>query len=147
MPLAFGAHVGPAVVPSEHIVVTLAGAGPGQPMAHGSAVIDTHAQTEGELSNRSVDVHSTVSTHEQRPMQSAPPWAGSQPSLGSSTHLPPPGHAFPAKPPHDTPSPTHLPAAKWVPAAHFTVAHGSVGGGLHAHVGQPLASGTLPYSQ
>jgi hypothetical protein len=84
---------------------------------------------------------------EQIPEQSAPPAAGSQLSLGLSTHLPMPGHGVPANPPHETPSETHLPASQWVPPAHFTVAQGSVGGGLHWQVGHPLASGTFPYWQ
>jgi len=148
VPLAFGAQVGPAVVPSEHIVVTLAGAGAGHfSVGQAEGVIGTHAQTDGELSNLWVDVQRTVSTQEQMPPQSAPPWAGSQLSLGSSTHFPPPGHALPAMPPHETAFDTHLPASQCVPAAHFTVAHRSVGGGLHLQVGQPLASSTLPYSQ
>src|SRR3954465_12134218 len=93
-------------------------------------VAGTQAQTDGELSNLLFVVHTTFWMHEQMPPQSAPPLAGSQMSLGSSTHLPMPGQALPVMPPHDGPSATHLPASQWVPDAHFTVAHGSVGGGL-----------------
>src|SRR5206468_10437566 len=107
----------------------------------------THAQTEGELSNRLSAVQKTFCTQEQMPGQSAPPAVGSQVSLGSSTHLPNPGHALPANPPQDTASGAHLPASQCVPAAHFTVAQGSLGGGLHLQVSQPFASLTLPYSQ
>jgi len=148
MPLAFGAHVGPAVEPSEQIIVGLAGAGAGHfSFGQGEGVIGTQAHTDGELSNLWVDTQSAVSRQEQMPPQSAPPWAGSQLSLGSSTHFPPPGHALPAMPPHETLSATHLPESQCVPAAHFTVAHRSAGAGLHRQVGQPLASKTLPYSQ
>ena len=110
-------------------------------------LLGTQAQTAGELSNLLSVVQSTFCTHEQMPPQSAPPLAGSQLSLGSSTHLPDPGHGIPAMPPQETPFETHLPASQCVPEAHFTVAHGSVGGGLHAQVGQPFASGTFPYWQ
>jgi hypothetical protein len=147
-PFAFGAHTGPAVVPSAQIMVGVAGAGVGHfSMGHASAVMGTQAQTEGELSKRLVVVQSTVSTHEHTPGQSAPPAAGSQESYGLSTQRPDPGHGLPASPPQATPSGAHLPESQWVPAAHFTVAHGSVGGGLQPQVGQPLASLTFPYSQ
>jgi hypothetical protein len=114
--------------------------------AHGS-VDGTQAQTDGELSNWLPCTQATFCTHEQIPGQSAPPAAGSQLSFGSSTHLPPPGQGAPMNPPHETPSETHLPESQWVPDAHITVAQGSPGGGLHAQVGQPLASTTFPYWQ
>src|SRR6187549_3619086 len=99
------------------------------------------------------------------PPQSAPPVLGSQLSAGSSTHCPLPGHLMAAMPPQKTLGASGTQAApdgqgalmhmtvcssQCVPAAHFTVAHaltGGVGGGLHLQVGQPWASGTLPYSQ
>ena len=95
------------------------------------------------------------------PPQSAPPAVGSQLSLGSSTHLPPPGQGMPAMPPQATGflsgtqeatggqgalTQVTCWASQCVPAAQRTVAHGS-GAGLHWHVGQPLESSTLPYSQ
>ena len=146
-PDVLSAQVGPAVVPSAHRVVTLSGAGVGHFSGGQGLVTGTQAHTEGELSNLLLAVQSTFSTHEQTPPQSAPPLAGSQLSLGSSTHLPEPGHGIPAMPPQETPFETHLPASQCVPDAHFTVAHGSAGGGLHPQVGQPFASRTFPYWQ
>src|SRR5262249_18532390 len=64
--------------------------------------------------------------HWHTPPQSAPPALEVQPPVGSSTHLPIPGHLIPPRPPQRTLG---------------------MGGGLHAQVGQPLASSTLPYSQ
>ena len=61
--------------------------------------------------------------------------------------VPAPGHALPANPPQETPSGMHLPESQCVPPPQSTVAHGSVGGGLHPQVPQPLASTTLPYGQ
>jgi len=58
-----------------------------------------------------------------------------------------PGQGLPVNPPHVTPLDRHLPPSQWVPAAHFTVAQGSVGGGLHWQVGQPFASSTFPFGQ
>src|SRR5947208_1461414 len=107
----------------------------------------TQAHTDGEPSNLLSAVQSTFWTHEQIPEQSAPPDFGSQLSLGSSTHLPRPGQALPAIPPQVGPSARHLPESQCVPAAHFTVAQGSVGGGLHLQVAHPFASRTLPFSQ
>ena len=108
----------------------------------------THAQTDGEPSNLlSAGQLTALCAHEQIPPESAPPRAGLQLSRGSSTHLLIPGHGIPAIPPHDGPSAAHLPPSQWVPAAHFTVAQGSIGGGLHLQVGQPFASKTLPYWQ
>jgi hypothetical protein len=147
-PLALGAQVGPAVLPSAQIIVGLAGAGVGH-FCGGQAPLGagTQAQTDGSPLKTELAVQSTFCTHEQIPGQSAPPAAGSQPSLGLSTHLPSPGHGIPASPPQETPSETHFPVSQWVPDAHFTVAHGSGGGGLQAQVGQPFASGTFPYWQ
>jgi len=113
-----------------------------------TGMTETHAQTDGGPSNLvSAGQLTALCSHEQMPPQSAPPRVGSQLSRGSSTHLPRPGHALPAMPPHEGPSATHLPASQCVPDAHFTVAHGSIGAGLHLHVGQPFASSTLPYWQ
>jgi len=148
MLLAPGAQTGPAMLPSAQIIETVAGAGVGH--FSGGQIAEetgTQAHTDGELSKVLPWTHSTFSTHEQSPEQSAPPAAGSQLSFGLSTHLPRPGHGVPANPPHETPSEMHLPPSQCVPAAHFTAAQGSVGGGLHWQVGQPLASSTFPYWQ
>ena len=142
------AQTGPAMVPSAQTIEGVAGAGVGH--FSGGQVPEetgTQVQTDGELSKRLPWTHSTFSMHEHIPGQSAPPVAGSQLSFGSSTHLPMPGHGVPASPPQETPSETHLPPSQCVPPAHFTVAQGSLGGGLHWQVGQPFASSTFPYWQ
>jgi hypothetical protein len=150
-PLAVTTQVGPAVVPSAHIIVAASGAGPGHFSGGqvGGGAFGTHVQTEGELSNVLFAVHRTFWTQLQMPAQSAPPAAGSQLSLGSSTQRPNPGHGFPANPPQATFALTHFPVAgsQLEPVGHSTAAQRFVGGGLHLQVGQPLASGTLPYWQ
>jgi hypothetical protein len=145
---ALSAQTGPAVLPSSHFIVATLGPGVGHfSGGHAFDGSGTHVQTDGELSKRVFVVHATFCTHEQIPPQSAPPLAGSQLSLGSSTHFPTPGQGRPANPPHVIGSATHLPPSQWVPEAHFTVAQGSVGGGLHWQVGQPFASSTFPFGQ
>jgi hypothetical protein len=173
-PLAVSTQVGPAVVPSAHIIVGASGPGPGHFSGGqvGGGAFGTQVQTEGELSKVLVVVQRTFWTQLQMPAQSAPPAAGSQLSLGSSTQRPNPGHGFPVNPPHATFAPMHLPvagsqaepagqstAAQALVVMHLPVAGSQVepagqstaaqalGGGLHLQVGQPLASATLPYWQ
>jgi len=149
VPSGFCVQAGPATVPSGQILVTTPGCGDGHFwVGQGFALLATQAQTDGELSKLVLAGQRTVPPeHRQMPAQSAPPVLGSQLSEGSSTHVPAPGHAVPASPPHDTPSDTHFPESQCVPLAHFTVEHGSAGGGLQAQVGQPFASETFPYAQ
>src|SRR5262245_59016957 len=59
--------------------------------AHGSCVgSGTHPHTLGESSQTRPLLHSPSTLHSHRPLQSAPPFCGSQSSEGSSTHMPEP---------------------------------------------------------